>query len=62
MRRFMNFICAAAVAVAPFILVSCNPEDNTKESEAEKQLKAAVEEYVPDVIYEIYGNLADAAF
>ncbi|MBP5316123.1 MAG: imelysin [Bacteroidales bacterium] len=60
MRRFMNFICAAAVAVAPFILVSCNPEDNTKESEAEKQLKAAVEEYVPDVIYEIYGNLADA--
>ena len=56
----MNFICAAAVAAAPFILVSCNPEDNTKESEAEKQLKAAVEEYVPDVIYEVYGNLADA--
>lgn len=60
MKRFMNFICAAAVAAAPFILVSCNPEDNTKESEAEKQLKAAVEEYVPDVIYEVYGNLADA--
>ena len=60
MKRFLNLICAATVAASSFILVSCNPDDNTKESEAEKQLKASVEEYVPEVIYKIYGNLADA--
>ena len=60
MKRILNLFCAAAVAAASSILVSCNPDDNTKESEAEKQLKASVEEYVPEVIYKIYGNLADA--
>jgi len=60
MKRIFNLFCAAAVAAASSILVSCNPDDNTKESEAEKQLKASVEEYVPEVIYKIYGNLADA--
>ncbi|MBO4656420.1 MAG: imelysin [Bacteroidales bacterium] len=60
MKRLLNLICAVTVAASSFILVSCNPDDNTKESEAEKQLKASVEEYVPEVIYKIYGNLADA--
>ena len=31
------------------------------ENEQDKQLKAAVQQYVPSVIYKIYGNLADAS-
>ena len=60
MKRKLNLICLAVLAASSFIFASCNPDDNNKESEAEKLLKASVEEYVPEVIYKVYGNLADA--
>ena len=55
-----NYIISAALAVCA--LLSCG-KDNTAGvkdlSTQEKELKAAVEQYVPGVIYTIYGHLAD---
>ena len=51
----------AFVAMAAALACACKPDnngDNTM-SEEEKALKAVVEQYVPNVIYDIYGNLAD---
>ena len=50
-----------ALALAALTLASCNKDpkvDNDLTSQ-EKALKAAVETYVPNVIYNIYGHLAD---
>lgn len=60
MKRSVKFIAIAAAFAASFALASCQPDNNGGETAAEKDLKAAVEEYVPEVIYKIYGNLADA--
>ena len=60
MKKILNYVSVAAIAAVSLALVSCNPVDNGGETAAEKELKAAVEEYVPEVIYKIYGNLADA--
>ncbi len=49
------------LALAALTLASCNKDpkvDNDLTSQ-EKALKAAVETYVPNVIYNIYGHLAD---
>ena len=52
--RTAFFVAACVMAAA-----SCekNPVDTA--GEQDKELKAAVEQYVPGVIYQIYGNLAD---
>ena len=59
-RIFNTIVMTAALAV----VISCNgnggkdPADLSKEDAA---MKAAVEQYVPGVIYDIYGKLADEA-
>ncbi|MBR0533242.1 MAG: imelysin [Bacteroidales bacterium] len=60
MKKILNYVSFAVIAAVSLASVSCNPVDNGGETAAEKELKAAVEEYVPEVIYKIYGNLADA--
>ncbi len=50
----------ALAAIAMATLLACNKDNNTELSSQESELKAAVEQYVPGVIYTIYGNLADA--
>ena len=49
------------LAVAAATLLSCNkdPKAEAGLTAQEKSLKAAVEGYVPGVIYKIYDNLAD---
>ena len=55
-------IKTAAAALLCLLAAACNGNKiNTGLSAEEQALKAAVEEYVPGVIYEIYGNLADEA-
>ena len=56
MKKIRTFLFAAACVLAA---ASCekNPVDTA--GEQDKELKAAVEQYVPGVIYKIYGNLAD---
>ena len=51
-------IIAAALLAAVACNNKLNPEGLTSQ---EKELKAAVEQYVPGVIYKIYGNLADSS-
>ena len=59
-----SFKLFAGVVVAAALLCACNggggknPADLSKEDAA---MKAAVEQYVPGVIYDIYGKLADEA-
>ncbi len=51
----------AFAALASLTLAGCEKDDDDEDlSSAEKALKSAVEEYVPGVVYDIYGNLADA--
>ena len=53
----MKFIMTAATGV---LVMSCGGNKiNTGLTAEEQALKAAVEEYVPGVIYDIYGKLAD---
>ena len=57
MKRAMKFIMTAATGV---LVMSCGGNKiNTGLTAEEQALKAAVEEYVPGVIYDIYGKLAD---
>ena len=56
MKKIFAFLLAAGVLAA----VSCQKDPSTASlSSEEKELKAAVEQYVPNVIYKTYGNLAD---
>ena len=57
------FKLVGVLAVAAVTLLSCNkdPKAEAGLTEQEKALKAAVESYVPGVIYKVYGNLADEA-
>lgn len=59
MRRTIIRILAFACLFAAFACQKTS-SPNT-ESQQDKELKAAVEQYVPDVIYNIYGKLADAS-
>ena len=49
------------LAITALTLISCekSPKANEGLTSQEKALKGAVEAYVPNVIYKIYGNLAD---
>jgi len=61
MKKIFAILAFAAIAAVSFS--SCNKDDDNSSdglSSEETALKAAVNEYVPGVIYEIYGNLADA--
>lgn len=51
--RIVLFVAACVMAAA------CEKSPVDTVSEQDKELKAAVEQYVPGVIYKIYGNLAD---
>ncbi|MBR4133179.1 MAG: imelysin [Bacteroidales bacterium] len=51
--RTVLFVAACVMAAA------CEKTPVDTVSEQDKELKAAVEQYVPGVIYKIYGNLAD---
>jgi len=53
-----NILLAAACVV---VAASCEKNPVAGETAQDKELKAAVEQYVPNVIYKIYGNLADSA-
>ena len=57
MKKFQIFLVAAACIMA----AACEKDPGVSESRQDKELKAAVEQYVPGVIYKIYGNLADAS-
>lgn len=58
MKKIRTIFLAAACIIAT---AACEKQsDPTTESEQDKSLKAAVQQYVPGVIYKIYGNLADA--
>jgi len=61
-KTIKNIALLAIAAITTLSFASCekSTSDNSGElSSNEKTLKAAVVEYVPNVIYEIYGNLAD---
>ena len=57
MKTIRNILIAAACTIAA---AACEKTPAVIENEQDKELKAAVEQYVPGVIYSIYGNLADA--
>ena len=59
MKHCFKFIAIALAGAA--VLASCNSAggEDTSLSTQDKEMKALVEQYVPGVIYEIYGNLAD---
>ncbi len=61
MNDMKSFKLIGVLALAAATLLSCNkdPKAEAGLTEQEKALKAAVEGYVPGVIYKIYGNLAD---
>ena len=55
-----SYIYKVLASACIFAAVAC--EDNLiTESQQDKELKAAVEQYVPNVIYNIYGKLADSS-
>ena len=57
MRKVFKFIMALALGA---LVLSCEGNKiNTGLTAEEKAMKAAVEEYVPGVVYSIYGKLAD---
>jgi predicted lipoprotein len=58
-----TFKLLGVLAVAAVTLLSCNkdPKAEAGLTEQEKALKAAVESYVPGVVYKVYGHLADEA-
>ena len=59
MKKVFKFLAVAAMAALALSACKKDGGDDTLSAE-ENALKAAVSEYVPGVIYEIYGNLADA--
>ena len=59
MKKIRAFVMAAACIMA---VAACEKTPvPSPESEQDKQLEAVVQQYVPGVIYKIYGNLADAS-
>ena len=57
MKKIRTILLIAACVMA----AACEKNPAVSENEQDKELKAAVEQYVPGVIYKIYGNLADAS-
>ena len=60
MKNFLKTLAVAATAALTLSACEKAGTDNGLTSE-EKALKAAVEQYVPNVIYKTYGKLADEA-
>ena len=58
---YMKTIRMILVAAACLAAASCEKPSGVSENAHDAQLKAVVEQYVPGVIYKIYGNLADAS-
>ena len=59
MKKIRTIILSAVCIMAA---AACEKTPNPgTETQQDKELKAAVEQYVPQVIYKIYGNLADAS-
>lgn len=58
MKKFFGAI--AAIAAGSLMLTACNSEGSGELSSYETEIKEAVESYIPDVVYSIYGNLAAA--
>ena len=58
MKKTCIILFAAACIMAA---ASCESIDPGTETQQDKALKAAVEQYVPEVVYKTYGNLADAS-
>ena len=59
MKKTMKLIGAAALAALTLAACNKDPQAGTGLTSEEKALKEAVETYVPQVIYKIYGNLAN---
>ena len=57
MKTFEKFLAVGAMVL---VAMACSKTDTTGLTAQDNQLKEAVEQYVPGVIYTIYGNLADA--
>lgn len=57
MKKIRNILLIAAFVMA----AACEKDPAVADNQQDKELKAAVEQYVPGVIYKIYGNLADAS-
>ena len=58
MRKIVQIVAVAAMVLTG--MTACQKTDpDQKMSAEEKALKEVVEQYVPKVIYEIYGKLAD---
>lgn len=57
MKKIRTLLLIAASVMA----AACDKTPAVTENGQDKELKAAVEQYVPGVIYKIYGNLADAS-
>ncbi len=58
MKKILKTFSIAACAF--LALAACNPIQNGELSAYEKEIKSAVESYVPDVVYATYGELAAA--
>lgn len=66
MKKILNYVCALAAAMAlTTSLVSCSDDDNNggSEQENEKQtlLESITQQYVNQVVYPTYTNLANSA-
>ena len=60
MKQLVSILTLAACAALTFTACNKDNKDTDALTAQETDLKAAVSEYVPKVIYTIYGNLADA--
>jgi len=58
MKKFLAFVAIAAFGTLAF--TACNNDSDSELTAYEKEIKAVAEKYVPDVIYAIYGDLAEA--
>ncbi|MBO4264325.1 MAG: imelysin [Bacteroidales bacterium] len=58
MKQIGKLLLAAACMTGA---AACEKMPDVSQTGQEKELKAAVAQYVPGVVYRIYGNLADAA-
>ena len=57
--NFKAIVLAAATAALGLVAVSCNESNKIGGlSDTEKEMKSIVEQYVPDVVYATYGDLA----
>ncbi len=60
MKKVSVIVFVSIAALGAAVLGACNPIESGEISAYEKEIKAAVEGYVPDVVYATYGSLAQA--